>query len=175
MSSRGFIELLAISQRGNATNLLNRSITDLQWSGVTCRIGKHHVVVPMGEVSEVVNVPPLTPVPRVKEWFQGVGNLRGRLIGVCRLTDYLELESIPQSKSKLLVVDYSDNLYGFEVDQVYGITHFEHEAFEGRHSSEGVFGEVTQGYFKDAEKNLAWHVLLLSKLLSRQDFNVASV
>ena len=73
MSSRGFIELLAISQRGNAANLLNRAITDLQWSGVACRIGKYYVVVPMGEVSEVVNVPALTPVPKVKSWFPGVG------------------------------------------------------------------------------------------------------
>lgn len=175
MSSRGFIELLAISQRGNAANLLNRAITDLQWSGVACRIGNYHVVVPMGEVSEVVNVPALTPVPKVKGWFLGVGNLRGRLISVCRLTDYLELEPSPHNKSKLLVVDYSDNLYGFEVDQVFGITHFEHDAFEGGYSPEGIFGEVTQGYFKDSDRNLAWHVLLLSKLLSRQDFNVASV
>ena len=97
MSSRGFIELLAISQRGNAANLLNRAITDLQWSGVACRIGNYHVVVPMGEVSEVVNVPALTPVPKVKGWFLGVGNLRGRLISVCRLTDYLELEPSPHN------------------------------------------------------------------------------
>ena len=99
MSSRGFIELLAISQRGNAANLLNRSMTDQQWSGVACRIGKHHVVVPMGEVSEVVNLPALTPIPKVKGWFKGVGNLRGRLISVCRLSEYLELESLPRGES----------------------------------------------------------------------------
>ena len=175
MSSRGFIELLAISQRGNTANLLSRTATDRQWSGVACRIGKHHVVVPMGEVSEVVNLPALTPVPRSKDWFQGVGNLRGRLISVCRLSDYLHIEPLPLSKPKLIVVDHADNLYGFEVDQVFGIMHFEQANFEGGYSAQDVFGDSAQGFFKDLDKNIAWHVLLLSKLLSQQDFNIASV
>jgi twitching motility protein PilI len=49
------------------------------------QVGDANWLVPLDQVSEVVPVPPLVPVPLTQPWFLGVANVRGNLYGIVDL------------------------------------------------------------------------------------------
>ncbi|MEO1766458.1 chemotaxis protein CheW [Thiobacter aerophilum] len=58
-------------------------------SKVGVLVGQERWLVNLGDVSEVIPVPPLLAVPLTKRWFLGVANVRGVLYGVVDWADYL--------------------------------------------------------------------------------------
>jgi twitching motility protein PilI len=50
----------------------------------------------IGEVNEILTLPVLTPVPGTRSWLLGVANVRGNLVPVIDLRDFIEGErSVP--------------------------------------------------------------------------------
>ena len=45
-------------------------------------------VMPLNELSEVLDVPECTKLPRVKSWVRGLANVRGRLLPIIDLADF---------------------------------------------------------------------------------------
>lgn len=58
-------------------------------SKVGVQVGEDRWLVNLSDVSEVIPLPQLLPVPLTKRWFNGVANVRGVLHGVVDLADYL--------------------------------------------------------------------------------------
>ena len=57
------------------------------------RSGGQNFLLPLGQSGEIFPLSRLQPVPYVKEWFKGVINVRGNLLGVVHLLAFLEAEA----------------------------------------------------------------------------------
>lgn len=72
-------------------------------------------------VSEVIVLPAITPLPKTPEWIIGITNLRGKIISVIDLPRFWNREnSSPAPKSKLVLLSskYSDSQIAFAVDKI---------------------------------------------------------
>ena len=52
------------------------------------QIAGRNWLIEMGDISEVLPLPPVTVVPHTKTWFRGVANIRGNLYGVIDMAAY---------------------------------------------------------------------------------------
>lgn len=122
----------------NAAPLPLRESVHPEWQGLGYQIGGLRLVSPMGEISEILNVPKISTVPGVKSWVLGVANVRGRLIPVIDLHDYLDMATtLPKVQWRVLVVEDEELIAGFLVEQSLGIQHFLEDSFEET-TAEGV-------------------------------------
>lgn len=108
----------------------------------------HTYGVPLGEVREILKLPPLTEVPRAPAWVMGVVSVRGQLVTVIDLR--IRLRGGNEDRSRrgrvLLVEGASREIVGLYVDevlQVYRLLESEIEvasAVLGSQTSEYVTG-----------------------------------
>ncbi|MEB0044053.1 MULTISPECIES: chemotaxis protein CheW [unclassified Pseudomonas] len=176
-SLTAFELLLQIDQRCRllAADLPSQSIRQDRWSGIGFRLGEHWYVAPMGEVSEVLHEPRLTPLPGVKPWVKGVANLRGRLLPVMDVSAFLgdelghELQAVRKQR-RVLVVEFKDVFAGLMVDEVYGLQHFARDSLEPVNAF-GPAAAFVNGCF---QREQSWQVLSPFSLAQSQGFmNVA--
>ncbi|MBK9161333.1 MAG: chemotaxis protein CheW [Nitrosomonadales bacterium] len=59
-----------------------------QLSSLGVQIAGQNWLVDMVDISEVLTLPPLTPVPLCKAWFRGVANVRGNLFCIADMATY---------------------------------------------------------------------------------------
>jgi twitching motility protein PilI len=79
----------------------------------------------MDDVAEIIPVPRFTRVPGVKRWLLGIANLRGRVISISDLRDFLSGRmTVAASGSQVVVVRAGAWDYGLLVDEVIGMRHF---------------------------------------------------
>ncbi|GIX38394.1 MAG: pilus biogenesis protein [Silanimonas sp.] len=113
------------------------------WRGVGFRVGRHRLVGAFGDVLEIINLPPLTPVPGAQPWMLGLANVRGSLYGVVDLKQFLEGErsAVNEGQRVLLVRQPGGNVI-LLVDELYGQRAFNDahlverpEQFDGRYAS----------------------------------------
>lgn len=167
MASQGFIELLRLADRGRKRIEGQLDSSRSMWSGVAFRVADINLIAPLGEVAEVVNEVEATMLPKVQPWLKGLANLRGRLLPVTDLAEFLGLSPAGmqrQSQRKTIVVDQADLYSGLLVDHVYGIQHFQDNQFVGQTLSvhQGLTPYL-QGHFVDANEQ-PWHIFMMSRL-----------
>lgn len=83
-----------------------------------------HYATPVGSVVEIGHVPPVTPVPNVPAWVQGVTNLRGEILAIVDLRRFFELEDDgTEGVGRMLVTRAAgeDLTAGLIVDDVRGV------------------------------------------------------
>lgn len=116
---------LAMQSRRSAKGLPSQVDTKPHWSGIGFELLGRRFVAPMGEVSEMLEVPYYTRLPGVKPWVKGVANVRGRLLPVCDLAMFFGDRIHSARKQQRILVLESEELYtGLLVDQVFGMQHF---------------------------------------------------
>ena len=116
---------LAQKCRSHAQGLPAQIDITPHWSGVAFELLGRRFVAPMGEVSEILEVPHYTRIPGVKSWVRGVANVRGRLLPVCDLASFLHDRIHSSRKQQRVLVLELDDLYsGLVVDRVFGMQHF---------------------------------------------------
>ncbi len=124
--------LVAIDRqcRALSTQLPSQEESVESWSGIGFRIAEQYFVAPMNEVAEVLHEPRYTPLPGVKSWIKGVSNVRGRLLPVIDLAEFLGAPA-PTSRlsRRVLVIEHDDVFAGIVVDAVMGMQHFELDSF----------------------------------------------
>ena len=176
MASRGFIELLRLADLSRARKSGRRGGQAFDWQGVVFEIGGQRLVAPMGQVSEVLAMPEYTSLPLVKSWMLGIANIRGRLLPLTDLSDFLQVPSLlPQmSQRKVMVIDHDNILSGLLVDQVLGIEQFTREQYRPdaiEHSS--PFAPYNHGkFFKDEQD---WYVFMPSLLAQDLQYADAAI
>ncbi|MDO4250747.1 MAG: chemotaxis protein CheW [Moraxella sp.] len=125
MASRGFIELVRLTDLAKARQTGRNAPERENWLGIMFELAGQRLVAPLGEVSEVLAYPELTTMPLTKPWMLGVANVRGRLLPLTDLAQFLGLHSEKRLKSrKVLVIDQEEVFTGLLVDQVFGIGRF---------------------------------------------------
>lgn len=91
------------------------------WRGVAFRVGERYMMSGIHEVNEILMMPPMTPVPGTKPWLLGVANIRGNLVAVVDLRNYLEGDRTPiGDRSRLLLARQPGGSVGLLVDEVLG-------------------------------------------------------
>lgn len=96
------------------------------WSGVSFSLSGVEYIVPLDDISEIIPVPETTKVPGVKGWLKGVANLRGVLLTLVDLQEFLGRSSSRNVlKQRVLVLDQQGSYLGLIVDEVTGMQHFE--------------------------------------------------
>lgn len=92
------------------------------WRGIGFRVGDRYFVSSISEVNEILSMPAaLTPVPATRNWLLGVGNVRGNLIAVVDLKQFLmEQRTHVSDRSRVLWVKQAGGGVGLLVDEVLG-------------------------------------------------------
>ena len=110
---------------------------DAQQSGdivagrLALRCGPWYLSLTMDQVAEIMPVPRYTRVPGVQTWLLGIANLRGRVITVVDLGQFLRGEASRQTASSRIIVAESENWrYGLLIDEVIGLRHFSDDAIK---------------------------------------------
>lgn len=98
------------------------------WRGIGFRIGQRYLVSGINEVNEILTPPALTIVPGTRGWLLGVANVRGNLVPVIDLKQYLEGERTQLTDaSRVLLVRQAGGSVGLLIDEVLGQRSFSEE------------------------------------------------
>ncbi|WP_201533390.1 chemotaxis protein CheW [Psychrobacter immobilis] len=165
MASKGFIELLRLADLARARKSGRRGGKEYDWQGVVFEIGGQRLVAPMGQVSEVLAMPEYTSLPLVKPWMLGIANIRGRLLPITDLSQFLQVPSrlAQLSQRKVMVIDHGNFFSGLLVDQVIGIEQFTHDQYRAEAiEPNSPFAPYNHGKFLKNEQE--WYVFMPSLL-----------
>lgn len=161
ISLREFQEGVAARLRGVANAAPVSSRLGLQ-------VGGKSWLVPLSDVSEVVPVPVLTPVPLTHPWFAGVANIRGNLYSVVDFSTFMGADSTPSNMdTRLLLIHprFMTNA-GLVVNRMLGLKNPQH--FQKLPSAASDVPWVADEY-RDQEGN-AWYELDMRELVRNPDF-----
>jgi len=91
------------------------------WRGVGYRIGARHLASGFDEVLEILPMPQVTPVPGAQPWMLGVANVRGNLLPIVDLKQFLEGErTVLHEGQRMLIVRQPGGDVAVMVDELYG-------------------------------------------------------
>ena len=92
------------------------------WRAIGFRVGEHHFVSGIDEISEIlISPPPVTGIPATRPWLLGVANVRGNLIAVVDLKQFLfEQRTHVTGRARVLVVKQSGGNVGLLIDELLG-------------------------------------------------------
>ena len=176
MASRGFIELLRIADLARARKSGRRGGQEYDWQGVVFEIGGQRLVAPMGQVSEVLAMPEYTSLPLVKPWMLGIANIRGRLLPITDLSQFLQVPSrlTQMSQRKVIVIEHDNLFSGLLVDQVIGIEQFTHDQYRAEAiEPNSPFAPYNHGKFFKNEQD--WYVFMPSLLAQDLQYTDAAI
>jgi twitching motility protein PilI len=98
------------------------------WRGVGYRIGSHRLASGFEEVLEILTLPSVTPVPGAQPWLLGLANVRGSLLPVVDLKQFLEGErTVLHEGQRILLVRQSGGNIAVLIDELYGQRSFMEE------------------------------------------------
>jgi len=132
-------------------------------------VGEDRWLVHMNDVSEVLQMPEITPVPLTHSWFLGVANVQGIVYGIADLAAYFggAHTKVEQKTRILLVSPRFEVNSGLLIGRTLGIrnvTDFKRVVDDGTHSQMGV-----AGIFKDKRGEI-WYELNLQDLVRDEGF-----
>lgn len=116
--------LLAIDARARDNQLVSDAAdafrqTNTYLSFSVCGQG---VLLPIGEITELVSTPAIVEIPVMKPWMRGIANIRGSLLPLTDLEGFFcNRRQTPGAASRVLVIQKGNNRYGLLVPEVYGI------------------------------------------------------
>ncbi len=145
------------------------------WRGIGFRLGQHRVVSSFDEVMEILPMPPVTPVPGAQAWMLGVANVRGTLLPVVDLKQFLEGErTVLHDGQRMLVVRQSGGNVAVLIDELFGQRTFNdsHRA-EMAGENEGRYGHFVSQVYRLADTS--WAVFSMQALTRTPEFRQATI
>ncbi len=150
------------------------------WRGVGYRIGSHRLASGFDEVVEILPLPPVTPVPGAQPWMLGVANIRGNLLPIVDLKQFLEGErTVLHESQRVLIVRQGGGDVAITIDELYGQRSFVEEQrieADGKPDAGPLFGGRYM-HFVDRAYRLgdhSWGVFSLSLLARTPEFRQAA-
>jgi twitching motility protein PilI len=144
------------------------------WRGIGFRIGSRHLVSSINEVNEILTYPSLTLVPGTRKWLLGVANVRGNLVPLIDLKQYLEDERTYLSDaSRVLLVRQAGGSVGLLVDEVLGQRNFsEEQRFDALAEEDERYSRFVAEKYPLGE--VQWGLFSMAVLVRTPDFAQAS-
>ena len=140
------------------------------WSGVGFRLGNVHLLSKLEEVDEILISPEMTRVPSALSWVKGVANIRGMLLPIMDLRDFIDGQAIqPGRKTRVILIKKGELVSGLMVDEVFGMRHFfEEERTKNVPESSDNLKKYLQGAFRKG--NMHWGVFDMDNLAEDPGF-----
>lgn len=114
------------------------------WRGIAYRVGARRLASGFGEVVEILALPALTPVPGTQPWMLGVANVRGTLLPVVDLKQFLEGErTVLHEGQRVLVVRQPGGDVAVTIDELYGQRSF----MDGDAADPAAAGDLAAGRY----------------------------
>ena len=145
------------------------------WRGVGFRLGNRRLVSSFDEVMEILPMPPVTPVPGAQPWMLGVANVRGTLLPVVDLKQFLEGErTVVHDGQRMLVVRQAGGNVAVLIDELFGQRTFNdtHRADMGE-QQDGRYGHFVSPLYRLAD--IDWAVFSMQVLTRTPEFRQATV
>ncbi len=173
LRDRPFELLAQLERRGRSASATPGEETTAarEWVGVALRMAGELYLVAREETREVLSVPgSLTRVPGAKLWLKGLANVRGALLPVIDLRQFLGSGTTPLTRNtRLLIVNHRDVPAGLLVDEVLGFRRFDEGEFSGDAPPTIVRCErYLAGTFRRGQEQ--WPVLSLRLLVENPGF-----
>lgn len=144
------------------------------WRGVGFRLGSRHLSSSFAEVVEIITVPATTPIPGGLSWLLGIANVRGNLLPVVDLKQFLEGQrTVLHENQRALVVRQAGGNVAVLVDELLGQRHFvDAQRSEPGGLSEGRYADyVVQAYRLG---DITYGVFSMTQLTRTTDFRQAA-
>ncbi|MDR2012579.1 MAG: chemotaxis protein CheW [Rhodanobacter sp.] len=145
------------------------------WRGIGFRIGTRRFASSIAEVNEILTYPMLTPVPGAKSWLLGIANVRGNLVPVIDLRDFIgQGHCAVNDSTRVLMVRQQGGNAGLVVDEVFGQRSFSEQ------QRAGALGEADTGYARFVGENVPlgdslWGLFSMVALTRCPEFQQAAV
>lgn len=140
------------------------------WLGLGFRIRDHWCVAPREDVREIIPMPSLSRAPGAKPWLLGVANVRGGILAVADLAQFLGLpRKVEQSTSRVLIFNSPRLPVGFLIDEVAGYRQF--TTTDQRHErmpESGPLAPYLLGAFERGQQ--PWYAFSLHRLADSPEF-----
>lgn len=161
--------------RGCAVGVPRKAGNSAEWSGITFRIGDNYLVSQLGEVVEILEYPELSNVPLSRSWVRGIANVRGNLLPVVDMSEYLNGSAATITpRTRVLVVDHNGLYTGLIVDEVLGLKHFTDDEYTGDlPGMDEAFEPYIQNGFQRDDR--VWSIFSLHAMAETPQFLQAAV
>lgn len=144
------------------------------WRGIGFRIADRHFVSSIAEVNEILTLPLLTVVPGARRWLLGIANVRGNLVPVVDVRDFVGGgRSTPADTTRVLVVRQQGGSVGLLIDEVLGQRSFSEEQLRA------AAGEADGHYARFVGENVQlgdvqWGLFSVAALVRTVEFQQAA-
>lgn len=177
MRDRPFELLAELERRGRVVSALagQELSADREWVGVALRMAGELYLVAREETREVLGMPAsLTRIPGAKSWLKGLANVRGQLLPILDLRQFLGSGVTPTTRNtRIVVVNHREIPAGLMVDEVLGFRRFPEAEFSGDAPPTLVRCErYLAGAFRRSQEH--WPVLSLRTLVESPEFQDAA-
>ncbi len=147
------------------------------WRGVGYRIGARRLASTFAEVVEILSLPQLTQVPGAQPWMLGLANVRGNLLPIVDLKQFLEGErTVMHEGHRILLVRQPGGDVAVLIDELYGQRSFHEQHQVAPHEVEGL-AEGRYAHFIDRAYRLdeqPWGIFSLDRLARTPEFRQAA-
>lgn len=151
------------------------------WRGVGYRIGSRRLASGFDEVVEILPMPQVTAVPGAQSWMLGVANIRGNLMPVVDLKQFLEGErTVLQEGKRMLVVRQPGGDVAVMVDELYGQRSFADAQLTETGQARAANQPLAEGRYEHfierayAVDGYHWGVFSLERLARTPEFRQAA-
>jgi twitching motility protein PilI len=173
LRDRPFELLKELEKRSRAvvTGAVAESQAGREWVGVAFRMGGETFLVAREETREVLGYPAVvTRIPGAKSWVKGLANIRGQLLPMLDLRQFLGSgATTPQRNTRVVVVNHREIPAGLIVDEVLGFRRFAESEFNAEAPPTVIRCDVyLAGAFRRGGE--VWPVLSLKSLAESQSF-----
>ena len=143
----------------------------LEWVGVAFRMGGETFLAAREETREVLGYPAaVTRIPGAKSWVRGLANIRGQLLPMVDLRQFLGSGATATGRNtRIVVVNHRDVPVGLMVDEVLGFRRFAEAEFNAEAPPTVIrCDSYLAGAFRRGGE--VWPVLSLKNLVESQSF-----
>ena len=142
-----------------------------EWVGVAFRMGGETFLVAREETREVLGYPAvITRIPGAKNWVKGLANIRGQLLPMLDLRQFLGSgATTPGRNTRIVVANHREIPAGLIVDEVLGFRRFADPEFNAEPPPTVIrCDSYLAGAFRRGGE--VWPVLSLKSLVESQSF-----
>ncbi|MEO6138512.1 MAG: chemotaxis protein CheW [Luteimonas sp.] len=149
------------------------------WRGVGYRIGDKRLASGFDEVVEIMSMPQVTPVPGSQPWLLGVANIRGNLLPIVDLKQFLEGErTVLHESQRVLIVRQPGGDVAVTIDELFGQRSFNESQQQTPETlAESPLAQGRYTHFIDRAYRLAddsWGIFSLERLSRTPEFRQAA-
>ena len=149
------------------------------WRGVGFRVGARRLAAGFEEVVEIIPMPQVTPVPGAQPWMLGVANVRGNLLPIVDLKQFLDGErTVLHEGQRVLIVRQPGGDVAVTIDELFGQRSFVDEqqlpadVLQERDFTSGRYTHFVERGYQIGDDT--WGIFSLQRLARTPEFRQAA-